>query len=83
MKQSTLKMAHGNWVSGDRFWGREIDLELFISWIDAGAHQQLTAQRRMGKTSLMHETARCLQDRYQCLFVDLQKASAPPDIAPK
>ncbi len=79
MTQATLKMAHGNWVVGHRFWGRETDLELFISWIDAGAHQQLTAQRRMGKTSLMHETARRLQDRYQCIFVDLQKASAAPD----
>ncbi len=79
MTQATLKMALGNWVVGDRFWGRETDLELFISWIDAGAHQQLTAQRRMGKTSLMHETARRLQDRYQCIFVDLQKASAAPD----
>jgi hypothetical protein len=23
-----LTMAHGNWVAGERFWGREIDLEI-------------------------------------------------------
>ena len=74
-----LKMAHGNWVEGDRFWGREIDLNIFMSRIDEGAQQQLTAQRRMGKTSLMRETARRLHNRYHCLFVDLQKASAAPD----
>ncbi len=50
-----LTMAHGNWVEGGRFWGREADLEVFISRIDEGAHQLLTAQRRMGKTSLMRE----------------------------
>ena len=68
---SMLKMAHGNWVDGDRFWGRQADLNLFISRIDDGAQQQLTAQRRMGKTSLMRETARQLKDQYHCIFVDL------------
>lgn len=79
MEKHRIKMAHGNWVEGDRFWGREVDLDLFTSRIDDGAQQQLTAQRRMGKTSLMRETARRLQDRYHCIFVDLQKASAAPD----
>jgi hypothetical protein len=79
MDSARLKMAHGNWVDGDRFWGREADLRVFISRIDAGAHQLLIAQRRMGKTSLMKEAARQLQDRYLCLFVDLQKCSSAPD----
>ncbi|MHC4177813.1 MAG: ATP-binding protein [Planctomycetota bacterium] len=79
MKQRTLKMGLGNWVEGDRFWGREKDLEIFISRIEAGAHQLLIAQRRMGKTSLMKEAARRLQDRYVVVFVDLQKCSSAPD----
>jgi len=79
MEPRKLKMAHGNWVEGDRFWGREADLALFASMIDAGAHQLLIAQRRMGKTSLMKETARRLGDRYIAVFVDLQKCSASPD----
>ena len=49
------------WVEGDRFWGRETDLKIFIQRIDTGAHQLLIAQRRMGKTSLMKETARQLR----------------------
>ncbi len=79
MEQRKLKMAHGNWVEGDRFWGRETDLRIFASNIDAGAHQLLIAQRRMGKTSLMKETARELGNRYLAVFVDLQKCSSPPD----
>ncbi len=74
-----LKQAFGNWVEGDRFWDREMDTELFISKIDEGAHILLVAQRRMGKTSLMKEVKRLLNDRYTCLFVDLQKASTAED----
>jgi hypothetical protein len=36
MEVRKLKMAHGNWVAGDRFWGRETDLEIFASRIDEG-----------------------------------------------
>ncbi len=79
MDRRTLKMGLGNWVEGDRFWGRETDLRIFVSRIHAGAHQLLIAQRRMGKTSLMKETARRLQDRYLSIFVDLQKCSSAPD----
>lgn len=74
-----LKQAHGNWVDGERFWNREPDLALFIQRVEEGAHQLLVAQRRMGKTSLMREAARRLEDRYTCLFVDLQKARNAAD----
>ena len=74
-----LKQAHGNWVQGDRFWNREKDMELFINKLDEGSHILLVAQRRMGKTSLMREVKRKLNDRYTCLFVDLQKSSDAPD----
>lgn len=69
-----MKMAQGNWVIGDQFWGRQEDLELFVERVDEGAHLLMVAQRRMGKTSLMREGARLLGGRYVCLFVDLQKA---------
>ncbi len=75
----TLRLGHGNWVSGEGFWGREKDIELFIDKIDDGANLLLVAQRRIGKTSLMHETKRRLKDRYECLFVDLEKSFDAPD----
>ncbi len=74
-----LKQAHGNWVDGDRFWDREKDIELMVEKIDEGAHVLLTAQRRMGKTSLMREAKRRLEGRYICLFADFQKASSAED----
>ena len=74
-----LKQAHGNWVTGDRFWDREEDIDLFCSKVREGAHLLLVAQRRMGKTSLMKEVALRLFDEFECVFVDFQNASAPQD----
>lgn len=77
--QNKLIQAHGNWVEGDRFWDREFDKSLLIERLDEGAHILLVAQRRMGKTSLMKEIKRLLNDRYTGLFVDLQKAVTAED----
>jgi hypothetical protein len=77
--QKKLVQAHGNWVEGDRFWDRESDTALLIEKLDEGAHILLVAQRRMGKTSLMKEIKRLLNNRYTCLFVDLQKAVESED----
>jgi hypothetical protein len=74
-----LKQSQGNVVTGDRFWDREEEIELFIEKIDEGAHILLVAQRRMGKTSLMAEAAERLSEKYVCLFVDLQGSRNGPD----
>jgi len=47
MPKTSPKMAYGNWVDGDRFWGRETDLRILISRIQSGAHSLLTAQRSL------------------------------------
>jgi uncharacterized protein len=74
-----LKQSQGNVVTGDRFFDREKEIELFIEKIDEGAHILLVAQRRMGKTSLMKEIAERIGDKYVCLFVDLQKSANGAD----
>ncbi len=74
-----LMKAHGNWVEKDRFWDREPEIRLFTQLLDEGAHILLTAQRRMGKTSLMREVGRRIQERYLCIFVDLEKCEGSPD----
>jgi len=79
MRQDKLVMGHGNWVTDEKFWGREKDLELFMQAIDEEAHQVLSAQRRMGKTSLMREAARRFEGKYICIFIDLQKCQSPAD----
>ena len=74
-----MKQTLGGYAVGDHFWDREDDLRLFIDKIAEGVHLLLVAQRRMGKTSLMLEAARQLQDRYIGLYVDLQQAFSAPD----
>lgn len=74
-----LIQAHGNWVSGERFWNRTTETALLIQYLDEGASMHLVAQRRIGKTSLMREVSRQIEKRYVCLHVDLQDASSPSD----
>lgn len=74
-----LKREVGNWVSGDRFWGRDFEIASFTQFLDEGAHLLLTAPRRMGKTSLMREVARRLEARFTCLFLDLEGGSSAAD----
>ncbi len=72
--EKKLKQGLGNVVTGERFWGREDEIKLFMEKLSEGAHILLVAQRRMGKTSLMKEAAERLKDKCYCLFVDVQKA---------
>ena len=74
-----LKQAHGSWVTGENFFNRENELKLFSGRIREGANILLTAQRRMGKTSLMREVMRRLENEFICLFVDFQKTKNAPD----
>lgn len=79
MPETRLRRAHGNWVSGDRFWNREAELALLADYLEEGAHLLIVAQRRIGKTSLMREAVRRLEGRFLCLFVDLQKSHSAAD----
>jgi len=45
---SKLKREVGNWVSGDKFWGREVEIQSFTELLDEGANILLTAPRRTG-----------------------------------
>jgi hypothetical protein len=75
----TLKREVGNWVSGEKFWGRDADIASFTRFLDEGAHLLLIAPRRMGKTSLMREVARRVEYRFTCLFLDLERGSTATD----
>ena len=83
--KKTLKQANGNWVEGEKFWGRETEVNLLITKIKDGANLLLIAQRRMGKTSLMHEVARRLnkEGHFTCLLLDLQSATSAEDAVVK
>jgi Predicted ATPase (AAA+ superfamily) len=73
----------GNWVSGQRFWGREHELSLLLKLIEDGANVSIIAQRRIGKTSLMHEAGDKLPQGYIGLHIDLQAAQDVSDVVVK
>ncbi len=72
---TTLRMS-SNWVAGDQFFDREADLQLLRERVANGTHTLLTAQRRMGKTSLVRELLRQLEEggEVATVFVDLEGA---------
>jgi len=72
----------GNYVTGEDFWGRKAELDLFMEELEEGANLLMVAQRRMGKTSLMHEAARQMElgGKYLCLHLDVQDAASGADM---
>ena len=76
-----LRKAGANWVEGDRFFDREVELKALSERVRDGTHTLLTAQRRMGKTSLVRELLRRLKQEgcFQTVFVDLEGADTPAD----
>ena len=77
---TTLRMS-SNWVDGDRFFDREAELQLLRERVENGTHTLLTAQRRMGKTSLVRELLRRLDEdgEFATVFVDWEGAMDPAD----
>ena len=76
-----LRKAGANWVDGDRFFDREAELQDLRERVRDGTHTLLTAQRRMGKTSLVRELLRQLEEErdFATVFVDLEAANDPAD----
>ena len=76
-----LRKAGSNWVDGDRFFDRDTELEALMERVQEGTHTLLTAQRRMGKTSLVRELLRRLEtgENFETIFVDLESAFTPAD----
>ena len=76
-----MKKGGGNWVDGDKFFNREQELRALEERVRDGTHTLLTAQRRMGKTSLVRELQRRLQNtgEFETVFVDLEAARDTAD----
>lgn len=51
MQTPKLKRANGNWVDGDRFWDREVELDLMLDYIRSGrissCHPNVGWERRV------------------------------------
>ncbi|MDM8516753.1 ATP-binding protein [Desulfobacterales bacterium HSG16] len=84
-KDDTLKKAKkpiivGNVVTGRDFFGREKEIAKFTGLLKSDANVLLLGQRRMGKTSLMRETANRFQDSAVCLYVDIEHCDSAQDV---
>lgn len=79
--QLELRKAGSNWVDGERFFDREVELASLEERVRDGIHTLLTAQRRMGKTSLVRELPRRLSQAgtHETLFMDLEDAESVED----
>ena len=68
-------------MDGDRFFDREAEIEGLMERVRDGTHTLLTAQRRMGKTSLVRELFRRLDQEgdFATVFVDLEGANDAAD----
>ncbi len=76
-----MRLSTGRWVSGDDFFDRATELRLLESLVRDRNHVLLSGQRRMGKTSIVRELGRRLEnDGWIFLFADVEGADCPEDL---
>ena len=79
-----MKSSTGRWVSGDDFLDRDRELGVLESRVREGNHIVMTGQRRMGKTSVLRELGRRLEeDGWIFLFADVEGAASEEDVVTK
>ena len=76
-----MKSSTGRWVIGDDFFDREGELALLETRVRNGNHMVMTGQRRMGKTSILRELGRRLEQRgWVFLFADVEADGSEEDL---
>ena len=76
-----LEKTLGSPVEGRKFFDREHELATLTERVHEGNHTLLVAQRRMGKTSIVRELLRRLQQsgEFETVFVDFEAARTPAE----
>ena len=76
-----MRSATGRWVTDGDFFDRERELGILESRIQDGNHIVMTGQRRMGKTSILRELGRRLEQKgWVFLFADVEKDRSEEDV---
>lgn len=76
-----MKSSTGHWVVGDDFFDREGELRVLESRVRDGNHLVMTGQRRMGKTSILRELGRRLEQKgWVFLFADVEADRDEEDV---
>jgi hypothetical protein len=79
----SLKNKYGPWVTGEDFYNRDAEVALLTRNIDGGGnHVLIVAPRRVGKTSLIRETFRRLEqnETHYLIFLDIQNCTTPEEV---
>ncbi|MBN2055383.1 ATP-binding protein [bacterium] len=81
-RTANLKNKVGPFVVGDEFWDRDKEVASMLRLLGEGQNLLLVAPRRIGKTSMLREVARRLEEMKQhyTLFLDLQDCTKPEDM---
>ena len=75
-----MRSALGKWVTGEDFFDREAELRILEEKVEHGNHVLLVGQRRIGKTSIVRELGRRLQEKdWIFLFADMEGETCPED----
>ena len=75
-----MRSSTGRWVSGDDFFDREAEMEMLATKVRERNHVLVSGQRRMGKTSILQELGRRLENEgWIFFFVDVEGALCPED----
>jgi len=77
-KKKPIKV--GNVVTGEDFFGREKEMARFIGLLGDGAHILMTGQRRIGKSSLLIDASKRLQEDAICLYVDVEHCDSAKEV---
>ncbi len=77
-----LPNKFGPWVIGDEFFNRAAEVDRLTQLLDENNNILLVAPRRIGKTSLVREAFRRMEERDKdyLLFADLQDCKTPEDV---
>ncbi len=77
-----LPNKFGPWVVGDEFFDRTAEVRRLTQLLDERNNILLVAPRRIGKTSLVRETFRRMEERGEDypLFVDVQDCKTPEEV---
>ena len=76
-----MRSSTGRWVNGNNFFNRETELMILENYVTDQNHVLLTGQRRMGKTSVVQELGRRLEEKgWTFLFADVEGATCPEDV---
>lgn len=70
----------GNPVTGPNLFGREQLIDRLWERLKMGTHLQLTAPRRVGKTSLMRELERAPQPGWHVIYLNVEGSNTPGQV---